>query len=463
MGKAVKAVGGIFGLGGGGGSGSGAGDPNMAFFDIEKEVAPFKQKQEALLEASLAQAQAIEPAQADVLRAMGEAAAGRGPSLAETQLKQAQDRNLAQQLAAVQAQRGGSAAASQRALLQSMGQSGRELAQQAAVERLAERDRFLQQATQAGQVARADIGTGVDLATMAKREKQKAELARAEADFKRTQARKGVQNQIMGRFLGAGAQALASSDERTKNIDGEKSTLKEKNKAHRDKIGAFLSALAEKKDKKDLTELEKGAGQLFDTLFGNTSTKKSGEKKADSQETARSFVDVLLGNKIGQPGPTSTVAQMENIATQTPTPSAEQIMGAFQAPAPGSVMPAGASAAPAFQPTIVNPGMIYGGGSDKDMKKSKKEPDVRNKFEDFLSKLKSKSYTYKNPEAPGQSPGPKFGVLAQDLEKSEVGRTMVKDTPYGKMVDIADGFGAVLASQAELNKRLKNLEKKGKK
>jgi hypothetical protein len=40
---------------------------------------------------------------------------------------------------------------------------------------------------------------------------------------------------------------------------------------------------------------------------------------------------------------------------------------------------------------------------------------------------------------------------------------MVKDTPHGKMVDIADGFGAVLASQAELNNRLRKLESSKKK
>jgi len=317
-------VGNILGLAGGGGSGRGAGDPNMAFFDIEKELEPFKAQQQELLDASLARAQASEGAQAEVLAAMGEAAAGRGPSLAEAQLKQAQDRNLAQQLAAVQSQRGGSAAANQRTLIQSMSGSGRDLASQSAIERLKERDRFLQASTQAGQVARQDINTGVDLATMAKREKQQAELARAGADLARTQARKQQQGQLLGGVLGAGATLLAS-DEKLKN-------LKEENK-------------------KDTAK----AAEAFKSLAASLGSGKSSSAGQGLQALAKAFADK------GTAGPFAGEA---------------------------------AAAIPAALKV-----------SDEDRKSTKKEPDVRDKFEDFLSKLESKSFTYKNPKAPGQSAG----------------------------------------------------------
>jgi hypothetical protein len=307
MGKAIKSIGSVFGLGGGGGSGSGAGDPNQAFFDIEKEIAPAKDIQEELLQQQLAQTRTTSPQQAQVLEAMGKAALGQGPSLAETQLKAAQDRTLAQQLAATQAGRGGSAAASQRALMQAMTTQGRGLAQDSAEARLKEREQFMGAAGQQAAQTRADLAGSVDLATMAKREKQQAELARAQADLARTQGRKGRQSQLLGGLLGAGA-AIMSDEDAKKNI-----------------------------------------------------------KKVD-----------------------------------------------------------------------------------KDMV-------------DFLDKLEAKTYDYKDPEAPGQSEGKKYGVLAQALEKSKVGKTMVQDTPEGKMVNIMDGFGAVLASQAELNKRLKAMEEKKKK
>lgn len=313
MGSAMKTVGSVFGKGvqkvlSRGGTGGGQGDPNMAFFDIAKEIAPARDIQKELLDAQLAQTRATAPQQADVLAAMGRAALGQGPSLAEAQLKAAQDRTLAQQLAATQSARGGSAAANQRSLIQAMSGSGRELAQQASQERLKERDRFLQAAQLQGAQTRADLGGFVDLETMAKREKQQAELARAQADLTRTQARKQGQRQLLGSGIGA-------------------------------------------------------------------------------------------------------------------------ISSIFM--------------------------------SDEDVKKNKKP--AKKEMKDFLDKLSASSYSYKDPDSPGQSEGKKFGVMAQALEKSKVGKSMVKDTDFGKMIDIADGFGAVLASQAELNKRLGDLEKKKKK
>ena len=303
MGAVIAGGSKLLGLGGRG-SGSGAGDPNMRFFDIKKEVQPFQEAQAELLERQQARVGAIDPTQTEVLAAMGEAAAGRGPSLAEAQLKAAQDRTLAQQLAAAQAARGGSAAALQRGLMQQQTAQGRGLAQDAAQERLRERERFLQAAqTQQAQV-RQDIGAGVDLATMPKREQQQAELARAQADLQRTQGRKQRQSQLLGGLIGGASSALAMSDEEAKK------------------------------------NIKKAGG--------------------------------------------------------------------------------------------------------KDISK-------------FLDALEAKSWDYKD-EKHGK--GKKYGVMAQALEKSKIGKSMVEDTPEGKAVNVAQGFGAVLASAAEMNKRLKKLEGK---
>jgi hypothetical protein len=108
-------------------------------------------------------------------------------------------------------------------------------------------------------------------------------------------------------------------------------------------------------------------------------------------------------------------------------------------------------------------GNVLGAGatllaSDKMAKKDVKKDSSKHK--DFLDKISAYSYEYKDPEMPGAAKGKRHGVLAQELEKSEIGKSMVKDTEYGKMVDYGQGFGAILASQAELNKRLSALEKK---
>lgn len=72
---------------------------------------------------------------------------------------------------------------------------------------------------------------------------------------------------------------------------------------------------------------------------------------------------------------------------------------------------------------------------------------------DFMKPLKSYKYEYKN------EPGKEYrSVMAQDLEKSSLGRQMVTETPEGKMVNYAQGMAPMLSSIAELDKRMRKLE-----
>ena len=84
----------------------------------------------------------------------------------------------------------------------------------------------------------------------------------------------------------------------------------------------------------------------------------------------------------------------------------------------------------------------------------------------FLDALKPNSFEYKDEfkKNPLAGEGRFLGIMAQDLEKAgPVGKSMVEDTPMGKLVNYGKGFGAVLAAQAHLNQRLKALESKKKK
>lgn len=86
---------------------------------------------------------------------------------------------------------------------------------------------------------------------------------------------------------------------------------------------------------------------------------------------------------------------------------------------------------------------------------------AKDKVRDFLDALNASEYKYKDASTPGAAPGKRFGIMAQDLEKSEMGKSLVSDGPDGlKRIDTVQGFGAVLAAQSELNKRLKALEAK---
>lgn len=94
-------------------------------------------------------------------------------------------------------------------------------------------------------------------------------------------------------------------------------------------------------------------------------------------------------------------------------------------------------------------------GSDEDMKKDVK-PNSK-KYDDMMEKLKGYEFQYKDQK---HGEGDRVGIMAQDLEKSEVGKKLVKDTPEGKQIDIKNALGAIMASQARLAQRLKSLEKK---
>lgn len=76
----------------------------------------------------------------------------------------------------------------------------------------------------------------------------------------------------------------------------------------------------------------------------------------------------------------------------------------------------------------------------------------------FLKALSAKSYDYKDTSIPGTAEGKRYGIIAQDLEKSEMGKSLVKDTIHGKMVDVPQSVGALLAAVSHLNKRLDKLE-----
>lgn len=106
--------------------------------------------------------------------------------------------------------------------------------------------------------------------------------------------------------------------------------------------------------------------------------------------------------------------------------------------------------------------VLSGGGaigalalSDKRAKKDIKPADKD--VDDLLDNLKPSSFKYKD-ESNGE--GEQTGIMAQDLEKSKVGKKMVHETPKGKMVDFSKSLPTILASQAALHNRLKKLESK---
>lgn len=82
-------------------------------------------------------------------------------------------------------------------------------------------------------------------------------------------------------------------------------------------------------------------------------------------------------------------------------------------------------------------------------------------LEEFLDALGVYSYEYKNKE---HGEGRHYSTMAQDLEKSKIGKTMVETRPDGiKQVNYGRGFAVMLASNALLNHKYNALETKLKK
>lgn len=87
--------------------------------------------------------------------------------------------------------------------------------------------------------------------------------------------------------------------------------------------------------------------------------------------------------------------------------------------------------------------------------------DIKDGSEDadeFLAGLKAYRYRYKDPK---HGEGDQLGILAQDLEKTRLGKQAIIETPEGKAVHGAKLAGALAAAAVRLGERLSKLEQKG--
>ena len=96
-------------------------------------------------------------------------------------------------------------------------------------------------------------------------------------------------------------------------------------------------------------------------------------------------------------------------------------------------------------------------GSDRRLKKDIEPGDED--AEKFLKALKSYRFKYKAPKEWGE--GKRLGIMAQDLEKSGLGKQAVIDTPAGKVIHSGGLATALAATLPTLHKRLEKLEARG--
>jgi hypothetical protein len=114
---------------------------------------------------------------------------------------------------------------------------------------------------------------------------------------------------------------------------------------------------------------------------------------------------------------------------------------------------AGGQALPAQMPTVQSDRRI----------KDVEVPGGHTLADDFLAALtrSASTYSYKNPaDEPTDTPtgGKYLGVMAQEVEKTPTGETLVKDGPKGKYLEMGPSLSAALAGLGRLNERLDTIE-----
>lgn len=78
---------------------------------------------------------------------------------------------------------------------------------------------------------------------------------------------------------------------------------------------------------------------------------------------------------------------------------------------------------------------------------------------EFVAGLKPYGFKYRDPSTRGAAPGQRYGIMAQDLERSKVGRTLVRDREDGtKEIDVGQSVGAILAAISSMNSRVEHME-----
>lgn len=356
-------------------------------------------------------------------------ALGKGPSLAEAQMRSALDRNLSQQIAAYKSNRSVNPALAMRQNGQQAAQSTQQIAQAAGTARLAEQSQNQQayqsylNSLQAGRTSALGAGSGAA--------GQIAQMSQAE---------NAAQQQRQGQMLGmAGSALMMFSDKNVKTgiKKYSKGGMVDKVKARKYADGGLVSQRSPG-DGQNMQDAGPTLGHLFSKM-GQT---------ADMQMMSQG------GSVPGQ-------AQVAGDSEQNDVVPA--LLSPGEVVVPRTIVNKGQKAVTKFVTDAIR--KDQGSKEPVKMAKGGVVADSKDEFKpkNFLDALQATSFEYKNDtkSKPGAGDNRYLGVMAQDLEKAgPVGRSMVTDGPEGKSVDYGKGFSAILASQAELNSRLSEIEKK---
>jgi hypothetical protein len=107
-----------------------------------------------------------------------------------------------------------------------------------------------------------------------------------------------------------------------------------------------------------------------------------------------------------------------------------------------------------FTGGLINSAIQSGSYLMSDEREKTDVSDAGNDLDALMAKIDPTKFRYRNPEKDGAAPGEQVGVMAQDLEKHPIGRSMVVDTDEGKKIDPMRALSVIMAELANLNEKV---------
>lgn len=387
--------------------------------------------------------------QAELAAALQAQARGEAPSIAEMQAKRTGERALAQQLAMAAGATGSQAALARRTAARQQAQIGADIAATAAQARLQEQR---QAQEQLGQVAaearqqdtakeiqqqeadlRADLANqGVDLDVFKTNLESENRVALAnlgarqadrEAKLRADLANQGVDLDIVKQNAAAGnAAALANLKAETADLDRE-----------------LKAAMGNQAVEFDIIKTNAAAKNTAALANVDAALRKIGL----DDDMKRAYMQNELG--LSKLEVDAAIAK-DRMATDVKIAKAKIAGGIMEAE-----IEAEADAAAGGLGALGTAASAY----FSDIKLKQNIVNSEDRLTDFLNKLDAYDYDYKD-EKHGK--GRQTSVMAQDLEKSEIGKKAVIETDEGKMVDYTKLLPELLAATAQTHKKVTKLE-----
>ncbi len=359
-------------------------------------------------------------------------AAGQGPSLAQSQLRQGTDRNIQQAMAMAASQRGANAGQGLRGIGMQAAQANQQAAAQSADLRAQEQMAARQQVAGVLQGGRAqDVGLATEQATL----QQQAALANQQAGLQQQSL-----NDQQARFYNS---SMADMDQKNREARMAHEQMNTSQVAGLNTVNAGGYANASE----SRGSLVGGIGSAFAAMSDEDQKMdvKPGENKTSSflESISKAMAPAATGGEeeryAGQKKTGMALGQGLGAMFGMSMPAAGA--GGAGAAGAGGGMAAAAPMAAAASDERLKTG-ISGGNDD---------------ISGFLNALKAHEYQYKDKKF---GDGTYVSPMAQEIEKTKLGKDMVLDTPEGKVVDYGRAGGVMLASAAMLNDKVKALESK---